>query len=253
MRDDLHKVVTERPRSGPRNKTLKGSRRDIQGDKFENCGTKESMTKPYIVSWNDRQFTDLLGPLKRYILSCVGRKWDDVYSEICKKFPETNMSYKHVKGHLTDYVLIDFLFVDGNPCHKLDYRYTPMYGKPYYEEKHGPVVWVHPVTGILTRFKKNPNKKSRRQVKIEAKKKWESEKKVKKIGDKLYSCVDGIWYEVFLKDAKYEFHYDLAQQQTLYTGSMQSLYGKKAYVASKRQLGRKALKKLCLENNNLAV
>ena len=37
-----------------------------------------------------KDFTDKLGPLKRWLASQVGRNWDRVYSEIKQAFPNTN-------------------------------------------------------------------------------------------------------------------------------------------------------------------
>lgn len=44
----------------------------------------------------DKDFTDKLGPLKRWIAVQVGRNWDKVYSEIRSVFPNTNKQNHHM-------------------------------------------------------------------------------------------------------------------------------------------------------------
>ena len=52
-----------------------------------------------------KDFTDKLGPLKRWLESQVGRNWDRVYSEIKQAFPNTNKQNHHlIETHLLGYV-----------------------------------------------------------------------------------------------------------------------------------------------------
>ena len=49
-------------------------------------------------------FTDVLGPLYRYLLKQVGRKWDAVYSEVAESLPKTSVQNIHVYTHLWQFV-----------------------------------------------------------------------------------------------------------------------------------------------------
>src|SRR5690349_20130087 len=103
MRSDLDKVLTERPRwgSGARNLKTHISFRDYD----ESREDRYSLPKRGKALMGNRElgphdeskdFTDKLGPLKRWIASQVGRNWDKVYSEIKHTFPNTNKQNHHL-------------------------------------------------------------------------------------------------------------------------------------------------------------
>src|ERR1051325_2310128 len=93
MRPDMHKVVIERPRSNPRpGKPLR--RADLRDEllpKFEGIKRPHSCRK---------RFRDLLGPLKRWLQSQVGRPWNDVYSEACAVIKPDSVIRAHVKTQI---------------------------------------------------------------------------------------------------------------------------------------------------------
>jgi hypothetical protein len=55
--------------------------------------------RPERIAQNDK-----LNPLKRWIRSHVGQKWDDIYSKMRKTFDFRTIPGLHVVGHLLDYV-----------------------------------------------------------------------------------------------------------------------------------------------------
>ena len=76
MRDDMAKVVTERPRRGHSNPSKKTTglpirRYDPDADYDEPVRLPVSRGRQY--GWNAKEFSDLINPLKRYLRSCVGR------------------------------------------------------------------------------------------------------------------------------------------------------------------------------------
>lgn len=99
---------------------------------------------PYLhmsMSKGNKDFTDVLGPLRRYLLQSVGRRWDDVYSEISQNIPSDSMQGRHIRQHVEGYVEQEVILIDNKP-----YR-MPKYGT-------GPVpitrdFYVNPVTGLL--------------------------------------------------------------------------------------------------------
>src|SRR5437870_113398 len=74
MREDMHKVVVERPRlnPGPGKYGRRANLPDELLPKFE------GIKCPHV---RRKGLTDLLGPLKRWLHSQAGRSWNDVYSE----------------------------------------------------------------------------------------------------------------------------------------------------------------------------
>lgn len=62
---------------------------------------KQSMRKPY----KDRkEFSDNLGPLKRFLKSRCGERWDKVSSEISANIKLTSTVQRHILEHVKDFV-----------------------------------------------------------------------------------------------------------------------------------------------------
>lgn len=108
MRSDLHKVICETRRIGDNNK--KSAYRRSGGRKWtEDSVTKESMRRRYgsnkcrafrYVASKD--FGENLSPLYRLVEKNVGKRFDDLYSAICKRLPR-NVLGLHAKKHFLDY------------------------------------------------------------------------------------------------------------------------------------------------------
>jgi hypothetical protein len=58
-----------------------------------------------------------LAPLQRFLVSRVGRKWNDVHSEICAHIAPRSAVQKHVLDHLWQYVEVNVVMIDGWPHH----------------------------------------------------------------------------------------------------------------------------------------
>ncbi len=103
MRPDLDKVLTERPRWGSGSRNLKTG---IHFRDYDDArGSHYSLPKRGKMLMGDRDlgphdeskdFTDRLGPLRRWVQSQVGRNWDWVYSELRQTFPNTNEQNHHL-------------------------------------------------------------------------------------------------------------------------------------------------------------
>jgi hypothetical protein len=107
MREDMPRVITERPRIGHERRY-----RDVRRAKFrlarhlEDLPTHEGMRRPYRVGDERKQFNEHLSPLRRFLEKQVGRLWDEVYSEICKGLRVDSVLHAHVRGHVHDFVEI---------------------------------------------------------------------------------------------------------------------------------------------------
>jgi hypothetical protein len=104
MRQDMDKVIVERPRYGSRIKARmkKGYAKYLQRRGLENLPKRE----PMMGRWRGRQrsLNEHLGPMRRFLRSCVGRPWDKVYQELCEHVALDNPVQNHVLTHVFDYV-----------------------------------------------------------------------------------------------------------------------------------------------------
>lgn len=144
MRADMKKVLTERPRVGSSYRYHEFRLRYNHLDEDLDTSIHEGMR--YIYGYERKSFSDLLGPLKRYLFSCIGRPWNDVWSEVC-----ANLSNNTVDAHLKQHVLMEVEIhtemVDGKVSIKGESRYRSNFEGLY----------VHPETGILCYRKKTPS------------------------------------------------------------------------------------------------
>lgn len=155
MRSDMMKVVTERPRAGRGGKNQKFGGR-IQKDRYDDDDHGPSGRIAWSRKRNSgggKEFTDLLGPLRRFLFKNVGRPWNTVYSEICRELRGTSLQAIHIRNHVKwdveEHVLI---LSDGRVVGR-----DAMYGAYY------PILgfYVHPSTGLLCSAHHQRYRKSR--------------------------------------------------------------------------------------------
>jgi hypothetical protein len=145
MRDDMAKVVTERPRRGHGNKSKKttGPRiRRYDSDRNDEEPVRLPISRRRQYGYQAKELTDLISPLKRYLRSCVGRPWKRVHSELSQKLDRRSVSGSHIWGHVVWFVETDcFIGDDGlaysNNRHRSRFE-APIVG-----------LYVHPKTGII--------------------------------------------------------------------------------------------------------
>lgn len=100
MRSDMAKVIVERPRRAGMISKGHGRVRDI-----EDLPRNQGMTRPHRMNWGGKELNENLAPLKRFLQSRVGHKWDDVYSEISENLKVTSAVQQHVRDHVSDFVV----------------------------------------------------------------------------------------------------------------------------------------------------
>lgn len=103
MRDDMDKQITECYR---RKGVATGQRKREQKLGLENLPKQESMRISKIRKWNKFEFGENLSPLYNFLESCVGRPWDDVYSEIRAGVSSDSTIGSHVLQHVWDKVIL---------------------------------------------------------------------------------------------------------------------------------------------------
>ncbi len=145
MRDDMAKVVTERPRHGHKNKSKKTT-----GSLIRNYDPDAEYDEPVRlpISRNRqyggfrKEFSDLINPLRRYLRSCVGRPWNKVHSELSQKLDRRSVTGSHIWDHVMWEIETD--------CHigpdRLAYS-----NRPRFRHQRGPIdgLYVHPRTGLI--------------------------------------------------------------------------------------------------------
>lgn len=228
MRPDMKEVIIERPRGGSRGKiNLKLKKPSVEYD--DNGPTKMSARK--ILGWDKREQNDVLGPLRRYLRKQVGRPWNDIWSEICRN--NKDFMGDHLKRHI-DYEVERNLFIEDGKLFRDN-------GRPFWDFVD--TLYVDPVTGILCLYKAKPK---RRLSKVK--------KTIYSYEGKLYhKHSDGLWYEVTVEDDKHTAKTDvfghshpigLARSKYCYDYKNRAAYGYGVICTSKRQIGKRLIKKL---------
>ena len=161
MRDDLDKVLTEQPRRGSDARNLKTRARfkdydDAKEDTYSLPKHGKALMGNRELGPHDesKDFTDKLGPLKRWLESQVGRNWDRVYSEIKQAFPNTNKQNHHlIETHLLGYIEHNVIVEKSRKGRRV--YSIARYGVGKRELLAGDI-YMDPETHVLMRYKKRP-------------------------------------------------------------------------------------------------
>src|SRR5260370_26467608 len=150
MRKDMAKVVTEAPRRGHGNPSSKWGRR-LTKDEYDlddHGATRAPISPRRQYGWKAKEFSDVLGPLRRYLRRQVGRPWDKVWSDISKTLDSRSLTGQHIFDHIRWEVDQDaWIGDDGRLYHKRRWGLiAPVNG-----------LYVHPATGILS-YKPEPRR-----------------------------------------------------------------------------------------------
>lgn len=142
MRKDMAKVVTEAPRRGHANPSRKWGRRLTRNEYgLDDHGpTRAPMARHRQYGWNAKEFSDVLGPLRRYLRKQVGRPWDTVWSEISQTLDSRSLTGQHILDHIR-WEVEQETWIGQN-------------GRVYRQTRYGSLelvsgLYVHPITGIF--------------------------------------------------------------------------------------------------------
>ncbi|PYP87878.1 MAG: hypothetical protein DMG65_16380 [Candidatus Angelobacter sp. Gp1-AA117] len=138
-----------------------------------------------------KSFTDVLGPLSRYLHSNLGRPWHKIYSEMCVSLDKRKATGRHIFEHLEHMVELDcYLGDDGKVLYK-QYRH-PWYGSANDQQVRG--FYVHPRTGLLCLAPRRETNRQRRRKEMLAKPMTRL-----MLGNNMaYQIHEGVWYKVKL-------------------------------------------------------
>lgn len=225
MKEDFYKVVIERPRHGSDLPSRKWGWATNSYDpaKHDDQPQRAASGRSRQYGYNARTFTDVLGPLKRFLAGAVGRPWNEVYSEIKKSLDASTVTGQHIIDHVWNFV--------SRECYEHRGR---ILGSRFGNAVTG--FYVHPRTGILCH--EAQESKADRQARYN-----KPDANTRKLAPlEFHKRIRAVWY--YIKVAKCEFRSLFAERQ-YDADANPKIYGG-YFVVSKRQLGSKEIKSLGL-------
>ena len=141
-------------------------------------------------------FDDNLGCLKKYLMSHVGQKWDNVFSRLNSVLDGQSLQGLHIIGHIWDFVERDVEMVNGKVVCKGLNRTAGWRDK--FPNKYVYSFYVHPETGILCRWyppkkevypKKARYKKAKEKLKYQLRREQKTDKTPPKVVEKKRSVI----------------------------------------------------------------
>jgi hypothetical protein len=250
MREDMYKVIVERPRSG-RFASAKGRWDQVGPDESSAC--REALHKYR----RTKYLNENLAPLRRFLQAQVGRPWDRVFAEICSGIDRRNTVQQHIHQHLDGFVAIDVCVIDGELCVRRGGWGAP---EPL-SRRWAPEMYVDPRTRLLRVNKARAEAlKAAKRAAIAEQTKPHPERRDIDADTQLHR-VGGVWYEVRLAPlpkATDESVYDVLLQRMVRQEKSRhhrrsagggSPFGRDdVYACSKRQLASRELRDHGLRN-----
>jgi hypothetical protein len=239
MRWDMFKVIVERPRVlGWKHKRGRAEQQARQDPELAPLRASCARGRQR----NHKHLNENLAPLRRYVMSQIGRPWDKVNAEICEHLRLASAVQLHVLQHLDDFVVKAVDVVDGRPLHRADHR-------PVVGSRWRAMAWVCPRSGILRR---SPGR-------VVAAAPPAGDRVDLADGDQLQR-IGGVWYRVVLAPTtsvrgERTRRFDVVLREPLegsdswlLRGRLEAQYGRPdVYAAQKIQLGKRALARLLPE------
>lgn len=180
MREDMYKVIVERPRHKP---WAMSGRKPKYGSYDDEPGFI-GMRRYHQERHNDKHLNENLAPLRRYLFKQVGRPWDKVYAEISQHLRADNAVQQHVRDHIKD-------FVEVCPRPEVKSRWYRHVSTPWRQP-----LYVHATTGLLCRTDRLPEVKAAKRKK--ARRASPMPDCIALDADRQLRCLEGCWYEITL-------------------------------------------------------
>lgn len=183
MRNDMFKVIVERPRRGGSYARERAPHALDEGSPMQEGVRSRHQRRKYL--------NENLRPLERYLHRQVGRPWDAVYSEICAGIDRRSTVQQHIHQHLVDFVAVRVSVIDGR------LHWQKKWGEPSrLADRWAPKLYVDPSTGLL-RHNQEREQVRRQERKARATKQLTPDRVAISPSRQLHR-LHGIWYEVEL-------------------------------------------------------
>ena len=98
----LDEELIECYRRGTRSKQMKGYKNKLKRNLYGHAPLHESIK--YKHGGGTKYFNDNLEPMKRVLISNVGKNWNKVHARLCSQLSKKTVPGLHVFNHLYDYV-----------------------------------------------------------------------------------------------------------------------------------------------------
>jgi hypothetical protein len=234
MREDMFKVIVERPRIRA---GANGERR-ARNRPLDELPFRQGMARAHS---ERKTLNENLAPLRRFLAARVGRPWSRIHSEISAGLSPRNAVQQHVRDHLEDFVAVAPIVSNGRL-----YVLERFQGLAPLEESWREF-YVHPTAGILLRNRaaerlRRARKRCGRGIDVRRRELDEARQLHK---------LNGCWFEVRLSPAVGPRgpEPDVVRGGGLSGLPPVELYGRCGAVAvAKRQLSRRELRAFGLRN-----
>jgi hypothetical protein len=182
MRDDMFKVIVERPRRKPYDTPATARKYRNSEDAPAKIGIKKGYT-------HRKWLNENLAPLRRWLESQVNRPWDKVYAELCANIDRRNTVQEHIFTHIDGFVERETRWLDGQVFVMQRWPHALV---PVRESRA--TLYVHPSTGILRVNKHRvSNRKRKEQARLAEEKTFAATCRV--LGDHAdLRKIEGVWY-----------------------------------------------------------
>jgi len=234
MREDMFKIIVERPRRGKGWATRSRRRLNRDGDLPTKIGVNRHVA---VTQVRLKSLSENLAPLKRYLAKQVGRPWDTVRSEITATLKRRDPVQQHVLLHVDGFVARD-LFVDAKgelATTSRGFVRTVPWHEPYY---------VDPTDGLLKDSETLWKKRGYASRRLRRNKK-RVDPNVRSLDNaREHRRINGIWYEIGYQPAPdpYALVYDIVSRTLVRAGERVAI--------SKRQLSKAELRAFQIENTH---
>lgn len=151
MREDMFKVIVERPRRGG---LTDSSARRHRNDEYQ--AGKIGMKQGHI---SRKGLNENLAPLRRWLAKQAGRPWDKVYSELAGNIDRRNTVQEHIFAHIDQFVERETYMVGKQVYFRGRWRN----GNEPISESNAEL-YVHPLTGMLLENRKRRTWRQRRDA-----------------------------------------------------------------------------------------
>jgi hypothetical protein len=182
MREDMYKVIVERPRRGKYGYAAAARLRD-DFDGPMRLGTR--------AGYGYRALNENLAPLRRYLQAQIGRPWNKVFSEICAGIDRRNTVQQHIHQHIREFIAIDVGVRNGRWVDlAADWRFL------WNDSGMSQALYVDPRTGLIRR---NKNYRSWRRSDAQRRQREQLEIATRRrVVDKrtMLLLLDDVWFRV---------------------------------------------------------
>jgi hypothetical protein len=234
MREDMFKVIVERPRSGWRSAPRARNRLSGEDDLPVKIGMKRHVAVTRI---RTKYLNENLNPLRRFLGRQVGRSWNDVYSEISATLAPGHTVKEHVRQHIDDFVARKITRGPDGEWINTSGRRLGQRPVPWHQD-----YYVDPDDGFL-----KDSAKLWKTLELDPRP-WRNRKPKAdpsiRILDEMCElrCIDGVWYEI-------KFHAEPDSLAWVFDRIERTLVpARNRHAASKRQLSKTELKAFELSN-----